>query len=60
VIFFLDTLREWGAGAGYENVGVYLIVGFVGINFVIEMCVNIFLSSAIMKILNVIKKPSKA
>lgn len=56
-VFFLDTIREWGQGAGFENVGVYMIVGFVGINFLIEMGVNIMLSSVIVRIMDIIKKP---
>lgn len=55
-VFFLDTIREWGQGAGFESVGTYMIVGFVGLNFLIEMGVNIVLSSAIVRILKVVKR----
>ncbi len=55
MVFFLDTIKEWAAGAGFESVGTYLVVGFVGLNFLIEMGVNIVLSSAIVRILNVVK-----
>lgn len=54
VLFFLDTIKEWAAGAGYENVGVYLIIGFVGLNFLVEMAINVVLSSAIVRILNAV------
>lgn len=58
-VFFLDTIKEWGAGAGYDNVVAYLIIGFVGINFLVEMAVNVVLSSAIVRILNVVSPDSK-
>ncbi|MBQ9375792.1 MAG: ECF transporter S component [Ruminococcus sp.] len=56
VVFFLKTIREWGQAAGFNNVATYMLVGFVGLNFLIEMGVNIVLSSAIVRILKVIKK----
>lgn len=54
LVFFLDTVKEWGAGAGYENVGAYFLFGFVGLNFLVEMAVNLLLSTAIVRILNVV------
>lgn len=53
LVFFLDTLNVWGAAAGFENVGSYLIFGMVGVNFLIEMAVNIVLSSVIMRIIRI-------
>ena len=47
VLFFLPTIREWGIQAGFENVGTYMIVGFVGVNFLLELLVNVLLSPAI-------------
>ncbi len=56
VVFFLDTIREWGAGAGYDNAFAYLIFGMVGINFLAELAINIFLSPTVVRLLNVGKK----
>lgn len=55
-IFFLDTVSQWAEGAGFENVGTYMIVGLVGINFLIELGTNLILSSAIVTIINIGKK----
>ncbi len=55
LVFFLDTVKAWGAGAGYENVGAYFLFGFVGLNFVIELVINMVLSTAIVQILNIIE-----
>lgn len=60
LLFFLKTVKEWGAGAGYDNVGAYFLFGFVGLNFVVELAINLVLSTAIVRILNIIKKPSQA
>ena len=60
VLFFLSTVKEWGAASGYENVGAYFLFGFVGLNFLVEMGINLALSTAIVRILNTIKKPSAA
>lgn len=59
-VFFIDTINEWAAGAGFESAGAYMIFGMVGLNFVIESAVNIILSSVIVRILNIIKKPAAA
>lgn len=56
LIFFYDTISEWAAGAGFENVGAYLIVGFVGINFLVETAINLCLSTVIVRVLSIVKK----
>lgn len=56
LVFFYDTVSQWAAGAGFESVGAYLIVGFVGINFLIEMAINLLLSTAIVRVLSIVKK----
>ena len=56
VVFFLDTVTEWGAGMGYDNAFAYTIFGMVGINFIAEMAINIFLSPVVVRLLNVGKR----
>lgn len=56
LLFFLETVKSWGAGAGYENVGAYFLFGFVGLNFLIELAINLALSTTIVRLLNVIHK----
>ena len=57
-LFFIDTVKSGAAGAGM-SVGAYLIIFFVGLNFVFELLTNIILSPAIVKLLN-IRKDKKA
>ena len=56
VIFFMDTIRQWGAGAGFENVAKYLIVGMVGFNFLVELATNVVLSPVAARLLSISKK----
>jgi uncharacterized membrane protein len=56
VIFFLPIIREWGVNNGFESVGRYMIIGFVGFNFLFELLVNVVLSPVIVRIVNIGKK----
>ncbi len=56
LLFFMETIAEWSAGAGFPNVGNYMIMGLVGANFLFEMLVNIILSPVILRIINIGKK----
>lgn len=58
-IFFLDTVKEWGAAAGFENVGTYMIIGLVGLNFVFELVANMILSPVAVRLINIGKKETK-
>ena len=58
LVFFMDTVS---AGAVSEGISVfgYLIVFFVGLNFVFELVANIALTPAIVRIVDVAKKRFK-
>lgn len=53
ILFFMDTIKEWALGAGFGNVYTYLITSFVGLNFIVEMAINLILSSAIVAIIKI-------
>lgn len=55
-VFFLDTITAWAAGAGFESVGTYMIVGLVGINFLIELAINLVLNPVIVRLIRIGKK----
>lgn len=59
-LFFFDTIKEWAGSLGFESAGVYMIVGLVGINFVIELAINLILSAAIVQIINIALKSGAA
>ena len=55
LIFFIDTVNAGAAAEGMSLFG-YLIVVFVGLNFVFELLANILLSPALLRIVNIKKK----
>ena len=55
-IFFVETINEWAAMYGYDNAGTYMILGLAGINFLIELGVNIVLAPVITQIIKIGKK----
>ena len=52
-VFFKDVLYSW---AGGTNIVTYIIVGLVGLNFLIELIVNIVLSGGIFRAIKSLKK----
>lgn len=57
LIFFVDTVTA-GAVAEGMSVGGYLIVFFVGLNFVFELLLNILVCPALFRIIKLGKKES--
>lgn len=55
-VFFFDTMKEWGAANGFANAVEFMILGLVGVNFLIELAINIVLSPVIVRILKIRKK----
>ena len=55
-LFFMDTVNGWAAASGYYNVGAYMILSLVGINFLIELGVNMVCSPVILRLINIRKK----
>lgn len=53
IIFFMDTVTEW---AGGTDVGKYMIFGLVGVNFLIELGINLLLNPIIVRIISIAKK----
>ena len=52
-VFFMDYVKSL---AGDMNIVAFMLVGFVGINFVIELGINLVLNPAILQIIRVSKK----
>lgn len=55
-LFFMDTVNGWAAASGYENVGAYMLLSLVGINFLIELGVDLVCSPVILRLINIRKK----
>ena len=55
-VFFLDTITEWASAYGFENVGTYMIFGLTGVNFLIELGVNLVLSPIAARLIRIGKR----
>lgn len=55
-LFFLETVAEWGRGLGFENATAYMFLGLAGVNFLIELAVNIVLAPVIVRLIRIGKK----
>lgn len=55
-LFFWDTIREWGIAAGFQNTFIFMIIGLAGINFLIELAINLLLAPIIPIILRAKQK----
>ena len=62
-VAFKDLLMSWAEGwwqsqpqlSGEVNLLVYLILGMIGLNFLLEMVINVILSPAVVRILKIRK-----
>ncbi len=55
LVFFLDAVKDMASAAG-SSVFLYMILVFVGWNFVFELLSNILFSPSILRLLNIRKK----
>lgn len=55
-LFFFDTISEWGRAAGFENAAAYMFIGLAGVNFIVELIINLVLAAAIVQIVRLVKK----
>jgi len=50
-IFFLPTLTEWGTAAGYASATAFIFLFMVGLNFIVELAINLILSPTIVRLI---------
>lgn len=50
---FAEELAKWGNTGNFTEFIVYLFIGLAGVNFLLELAVNILLSPAIVRLLNI-------
>jgi len=52
-LFFLPTLTQWGEAADAANVTAYIFLTLVGINFLIELGINLVLCPTIVSLIQI-------
>ncbi|MBQ1678424.1 MAG: ECF transporter S component [Oscillospiraceae bacterium] len=55
-LFFWPTIVEWGKAAGFENPVAYVFLGLAGVNFLVELGVNVLLTPVILRLIKLAKK----
>ncbi len=55
-LFFWKTIQEWGVAAGFQNTFAYMVLGLAGINFLIELGINLLLAPTILRLIRQGKK----
>ena len=53
MLFYMDTLQAWSGG---QNMVYFVFIGLAGVNFLVELGVNLVLSSGITSIIRYAKK----
>ena len=56
LLFFRETLKVW---AGDTDILFFAVIGLTGVNFLVELGVNMVLAPVIVRIINAIRKSSK-
>ena len=54
-VFFIDAVQDMAATQG-KSLWAYILIFFIGLNFVFELLANIILSPAILRIINIRNK----
>lgn len=52
--FFYNDLSAWAPEG--QSIVAFIFIGLVGLNFIFEVAVNILLSPAVLRVINIIKK----
>jgi uncharacterized membrane protein len=56
-VFFYDTLINWASASGYGgDVIGYMFLGLIGVNFLLELGINIVLGPVIVRLIEIAKK----
>ena len=55
-LFFFETVAAWGAAAGFADAGTFMIVGLVGVNFLVEVATNMLLAPVIVRLIKIGQK----
>ena len=56
ITIFSDLVMGWAQGAGHTSLISYIIIGVVGMNFLVELAINIVFVPTITHIIKAIKK----
>lgn len=53
--FYNDLVTSWAIAGGFASAFGYVILGMVGINFLVELAINLVLAPVILRVLSAVK-----
>ena len=56
LIFFYDLIQGWGMQAGYDNAFAYILLALIGLNYLVELAIDIVLVPVIVRIINAVRR----
>lgn len=59
LMFFMETIAEWGTALGFASAGSYMILGLAGGNFLFELALNLVLCPVIVRLIKIRGKMEK-
>ena len=54
--FYHDLVTSWALGEGFANAFAYVIIGMVGLNFLVELAINLVLTPVLLRIISIVEK----
>lgn len=58
--FYNELVTGWAIGEGFANAFLYIILGMVGVNFLVELAINLVLTPVILRVFSAIKTRIRA
>ena len=59
-MFFMEIVNGMASESGMaENILLFVVTGMVGLNFLVELAINLVISSAVVFIIGIVKKRTK-
>ena len=56
VTIFRSLAEQWALSSGAQSVGSYILAGIIGVNFVIELAVDLILAPVIFRIIRAVRQ----
>ena len=58
LIFFYDLISSWGQAAGFDNAFAYVVAGLIGVNFIVELIIDLVLVPVIVRVITAVRRSS--
>ena len=56
VVFYNNLLNEWAIAGDYASAFTFIILGLIGLNFIVEFAVNVLLIPVALRMIKIVKR----